>query len=312
MPKLAFVFPGQASQYSGMGKETCDRYESAARIFQAADEALGFSLSALCFEGDDEALKLTENTQPAILTVSCAVMAVLKERGLRPDFVAGHSLGEYSALVAADALAFDDAVKIVRQRGRFMQDAVPVGVGAMAAILGADLEAVTAICDQARDDQVLEAANINCPGQIVIAGHKEAVARAIETAREKGFRKAILLPVSAPFHCPLMKPAQDRLAPVLAATTFRDPAMPLVTNVDAAPITDGAAARDALVRQVTGSVLWQQSIETLLGQGVDMFVEVGPKNVLGGMIKKISRDVEIVAVEKVAEIEDLVTRLNID
>lgn len=305
MGKIAFVFPGQASQYSGMGKEAYDRFPEAASVFQEADRVLGFPLTDLCFTGSNEDLKLTENTQPAILTVSVAILRVLEKHGWMPDYVAGHSLGEYSALVAAGALSFKDAVAVVRKRGRYMQEAVPVGVGAMAAIIGADLETITRICDQARGDRVLNAANINCPGQIAIAGHKEAVESAIALAKEAGFRKAILLPVSAPFHCELMRPAQEKLKIDLFQLTFNDLNIPLVANVDAEFVRTGAEARDALVRQVSGSVLWQQSVEQLVRAGVDIFVEVGPKNVLSGMIRKISPEARVFPVEKPAEIGEI-------
>jgi len=310
MSKTAFVFPGQASQYSGMGLEAAQEFPVAEAVFQEADRVLGFPLSDLCFAGAEEQLTLTENTQPAILTVSVAVLRVLEQAGLRPDFVAGHSLGEYSALVAAGAIAFADAVAVVRLRGRYMQEAVPVGVGAMAAVLGADLPAVEEICDAARQGQVLQPANINCPGQVVIAGHREAVERAIAEAREKGFRRTVLLPVSAPFHCELMVPAREKLAGRLGEIAFRDLQRPLVNNADADVITAGDAARDSLVRQVTAAVRWQQSMEKLLAEGVDTFVEIGPKTVLSGMIKKIRRDVRILAVEKPAEIRQAVAELN--
>lgn len=309
MGKTAFVFPGQASQYAGMGREARDAHPAAARVFEQADAALGFDLSRMCFEGPEDALVLTENTQPAILTVSAAVWSVLNEAGVRPDFVAGHSLGEYSALVAAGAIGFEDAVTAVRLRGRFMQEAVPVGVGAMAALLGPDLAQVEEICDQVRGQLTLAAANINCPGQIVIAGHREAVEQAVECAKGLGFRKAVLLPVSAPFHCELMRPAQERLEPELFKRTFNDPRVPLVSNVDAAVVADGVTARASLVRQVTAPVRWQASIEFLLEQGVDTFVEVGPKTVLSGMIRKINRDVRVLPAEKPAEIESVVNAL---
>jgi len=306
MGKIAFVFPGQASQYSGMGQDVYDNYPEATNIFKKADQALQFPLSELCFHGSEEELKLTENTQPAILTVSVAVLSVLQRMGLKPDFVAGHSLGEYSALVAARALSFEDAVQVVRLRGRYMQEAVPVGVGAMAAVLGADLKAITEICDSVRENQVLSPANINCPGQAVIAGHREAVERAIEQAKQKGFRRTILLPVSAPFHCELMKPAQERLAETLRSMPFKKLDTPLITNAEAKFIQDGDAARESLIRQVTASVLWQRSMEKILEKGVDTFVEVGPKAVLSGMIKKIHRKVQIIPVEKGDAIEDVV------
>lgn len=312
MGKLAFVFPGQASQYSGMGLDVHRAYPEAASIFQQADEALGFAVSEMCFKGTEEELKLTENTQPAILTVSVAVLQVLEKFGLKPDFVAGHSLGEYSALVAARALSFRDAAVAVRKRGRYMQEAVPVGVGAMAAILGAELQVIQAICESARGSQVLSAANINSPGQIVVAGHHDAVLRAVEMAKQQGYRKAVLLPVSAPFHCSLMEPARERLAADLRAISFSGLQVPLVNNVDAALITSGEAARDSLIRQVTGPVLWQQSMELMARQGVDTFIEVGPKTVLTGMIKKIVPEARTYAVEKLAELDTLRQALNLN
>lgn len=309
MGKIAFVFPGQASQYSGMGRELAAACPEAADIFRRADAALGFSISDMCFEGTEEQLKLTENTQPAILTVSVAVHQALRARGLKADFVAGHSLGEYSAIVAAEGLPFEEAVQVVRKRGQFMQEAVPVGVGAMAAVLGGDLETIRAACDSAAQGQVVAPANINCTGQIVIAGHREAVDRATAALKDLGIRKIVALPVSAPFHCPLMQPAQERLAPELNALSFRNLSVPLVANVDASLRTVAAEVRDGLVRQVTGAVLWQQSVERLSAEGVDVFVEVGPKNVLSGMIKKIAPGARIFPVEKPAEIEALVAEI---
>lgn len=311
MGKTAFLFPGQASQYSGMGREVRERYPEARAVFAEADATLGFPLSEMCFSGTEEALKLTENTQPAILTVSVAVLAVLRERGVRPDFVAGHSLGEYSALVAAGSLKFADAVATVRKRGRYMQEAVPVGQGAMAAIVGAELPVVAEICDEVRGGRVLSPANINTPSQVVIAGQREAVEQAVERAKEKGYRKAILLPVSAPFHCRLMAPAEARLKVDLDGLAFADLAMPLVTNVDARLISTGAAARDSLVRQVTGPVRWWDSMEQLLREEVTTFIEVGPKNVLSGMLKKAGPELRLTAVEKIKDIEALFESLGI-
>jgi len=255
-----------------MGKELADKYSVARKAFDEADEALGCKLSQLCFEGPEEQLRLTEITQPAILTASVAAFRVLAEKGLRPGFVAGHSLGEYSAHVAAGTISFSDAVRTVRNRGKYMQEAVPVGVGAMAAILGMDLEKVTAVCKDASEGEVCEPANINSAEQIVISGHKPAVERAAKLASERGAKRAVLLQVSAPFHCSLMKPAQDRLAVDLAVLTFQKPAVPVVCNVDAEFIIDGERGRDALVRQVTGAVKWEKSIRDLIGQDVQTFV----------------------------------------
>ena len=272
-----------------MGKELAEKYPAARKTFDEADEALGYKLSQLCFEGPEDQLRLTEITQPAILTASVAAFRVLAEKGLQPGFVAGHSLGEYSAHVAAGTISFGDAVRTVRNRGKYMQEAVPVGVGAMAAILGMDLEKVTAVCKDAAQGEVCEPANINSAEQIVISGHKSAVERATKLASERGAKRAILLQVSAPFHCSLMKPAQDRLAANLAALAFQKPVVPVVCNVDAEFIIDGERGRDALVRQVTGAVRWEQSIRDLIGQGVQTFVEVGPGKVLCGLMRQIDR-----------------------
>ncbi len=287
--RIAFLFPGQGSQAVGMGKELAANYPVARRTFEEADEALGYKLSELCFEGPEEKLKLTEITQPAILTVSVAAWRVLQEKGVRPDFVAGHSLGEYSAHVAAGTLTFADAVRTVRNRGKYMQEAVPVGVGAMAAILGMTLDTVSEIADQAAQGEVCQAANINSPEQIVISGHAGAVNRAIKLATERGAKKAVSLPVSAPFHCALMQPAQDRLAADLGALSFQIPSCLVVCNVDAAVVDSGEASRDALIRQVTGAVRWEPSVRLLIDNGASLFVEVGPGKVLWGLMRQIDR-----------------------
>jgi [acyl-carrier-protein] S-malonyltransferase len=289
MPLLAFLFPGQGSQYVGMGRELAAAYPSAQQTFDEADEALGEKLSALCFEGPEEKLKLTENTQPAILTVSVAALRVLREKGVEPRYAAGHSLGEYSAHVAAGTLSFADAVRAVRRRGRYMQEAVPVGAGAMAAILGMALETLQQVCAEAAQGEVCEPANINSPGQVVISGHKGAVERAAALATERGAKRAVMLPVSAPFHCSLMQPAQDRLAADLEQLHFRDVSVPVVCNVDAALLDVPGAARDALLRQVTGAVQWERSMGVLIEQGVTAFVEVGPGKVLCGLMRQIDR-----------------------
>jgi [acyl-carrier-protein] S-malonyltransferase len=296
--RLAYIFPGQASQYAGMGRDLADSYPVARQVFEEADEALGFAISELCFNGSAEDLQLTENTQPAILTVSVAVLRAMRAEGFpEPDFVAGHSLGEYSALVAAGSLSLHDAVRTMRARGRYMQEAVPVGSGAMAAVMGADLGTVMEICNEAAEGDVCTPANINSANQIVIAGHAAAIDRAVELVKQRGIKRAIRLKVSAPFHCALMNPAQDRLAEDLEQLEFRDLAMPLVTNVDAALITSGADARDALIRQVSSPVRWLESIELLLQQGVERFVEVGPGKVLSGLVRQIRRDALYLNVE---------------
>ncbi|MBZ5570325.1 MAG: ACP S-malonyltransferase [Acidobacteriia bacterium] len=286
---IAFLFPGQGSQAVGMGKDLTEKHSTARQTFDEADEALGYKLSEACFEGPEDKLRLTEITQPAILTTSVAAWRVLQERGFKPAFVAGHSLGEYSAHVAAGTLSFADAVRAVRNRGKYMQEAVPVGVGAMAAVLGMDLERVAGVCTDAAQGEVCEPANINSPEQIVISGTKSAVERATTLASERGAKRAILLPVSAPFHCSLMKPAQDRLATDLATLAFQKPGVPVACNVDAALLEEADHSREALVRQVTGSVKWDQSIRLLIAQGVQTFVEVGPGKVLCGLMRQIDR-----------------------
>ncbi len=288
-PQVAFLFPGQGSQAVGMGQELAQLYPIAKRTFEEADEALGYQLSQLCFEGPEEQLRLTEITQPAILTASIAAWRVLNERGLKASYVAGHSLGEYSAHVAAGTISFADAVRAVRRRGQYMQEAVPVGVGAMAAILGLDAAKVAAVCSDAAEGEVCEPANVNSPEQVVISGHKPAVRRAAKLASERGAKRAILLPVSAPFHCSLMKPAQDCLAADLKAVSFQQPAIPVVCNVDANALDDADRSRDALIRQVTGSVKWEPSMRLLLAKGVQTFVEVGPGRVLCGLMRQINR-----------------------
>src|SRR5437899_1946156 len=276
---LAFLFPGQGSQTVGMGKTLAEQYPIARQTFEEADEALGMKLSQLCYEGPEDQLRLTENTQPAILTVSVAAWRVVNDKGIQASFAAGHSLGEYSAHVAAGTISFADAIHTVRNRGKYMQDAVPMGTGAMAAILGMDLDAVAAVCADAGQGEVCEPANINSPEQIVISGHAAAVERAAKLAEERGAKRAKLLPVSAPFHCSLMKPAQDRLANDLRSIKFQTPGIPVVCNVDATPLEDADRSRDALLRQVTGSVKWDLSMRLLVSKGIETFVEVGPGKV---------------------------------
>ena len=295
--KIAFVFPGQGAQYPGMGRDIAEKFPVARELFHQADAALDFSISALCFDGPEEDLKLTQNTQPAILATSIALFRVLEEKGIRPDFVAGHSLGEYSALVATGALQLGEAAALVRRRGRYMQEAVAVGVGAMAALFGLDLPAVQSVCERAAEGQVVSPANLNSPGQIVIAGNREAVERALVLAKEAGARRAILLQVSAPFHCALMMPAEERLSADLERCSFQNLKCPLVTNVDAEPIRTGAETRTALKRQVSRPVRWQESIQRLLDEGVRTFVEVGPGKVLLGLIRSIDKSVTMLNVE---------------
>ncbi len=303
MSKVAFIFPGQASQYPGMGRNLAEAFPTARKVFEAADAALGFSLSRICFEGNEEELKLTENTQPAILTVSVASERVLEENGVTPDYVAGHSLGEYSALVAAGSLDFSAAVKLVRKRGRYMQEAVPAGQGAMAAILGLAPAEVADICKKAAEAEVVTAANLNSPEQTVISGSAAAVKRAVEIASQSGAKRAVILPVSAPFHCALMKPAAEHLGADLRATEFGALRFPLVTNVDAEAITNGDEAMDALIRQVCMPVRWEDSIREMIAQDVRIFVEVGPGRVLSGLLRQIDRSVRAFNVEDDASLQ---------
>jgi len=309
MGLCAFLFPGQASQYSGMGRELSEHFPASRAVFEEADRALGFSISRVCFEGTEDELKLTANTQPAVVTVSIAALRALAEHGVTPAFVAGHSLGEYSALIASGSLAFADAVRVVRQRGQFMQEAVPAGVGAMAAILGLSPAQVDEACRRAAQDEIVSAANLNSPEQTVISGHAGAVKRAVEVASQLGAKRAVILPVSAPFHCELMQPAQQRLEPLLRSTNFGLLKVPLVTNVAAEAIEKGDEARDALIRQVSLPVRWEQSIRTLIESGVDMFVEVGPGKVLSGLLRQIDRSVLCVNVEDVKSLQAAVEKL---
>src|SRR5579884_4175295 len=309
---VAFLFPGQGSQAAGMGKDLAALYPVARQTFQEADDALGFSISQLCFEGPEEQLKLTENTQPAILTMSTAVCRVLQEMGIVPQFAAGHSLGEYSAHVAAGTIPFADAVRTVRNRGRYMQEAVPAGQGAMAAILGLSSDAVIEVCAKAaaETEAVVSAANLNSPEQTVISGTAAAVERAAALAKEAGARRAVMLPVSAPFHCALMQPAQDRLAEDLRRLNFSAPKVPVITNVDAALVTGAEALRDALIRQVTGSVRWVESMRLLIEQKPTHFIEVGPGKVLCGLLRQIDRTQTALNVEDAASLEKTLAALH--
>ena len=303
---IAFVFPGQGSQYAGMGKELAENFTVAREVFAEANDALSFDLAGLCFNGPEDELKLTTNTQPAILTTSIAALRVLQqETELVPAFAAGHSLGEYSALVCAGALQFADAVRTVRQRGAFMQEAVPVGVGAMAAILGLEGPDLEAVCAEAAQGEVLAPANFNSPGQVVIAGHAGAVERAMELARGRGAKRALPLPVSAPFHCALMEPAGERLKAVLAGIEVAPLQVPVVSNVEAQPNGDASRVRELLVTQVSAPVRWDDSVRTMQHLGVDRFVEIGPGKVLAGLVKRIVKGVPAQSIEDCASLKAL-------
>ncbi len=294
LKKTAFIFPGQGSQYAGMGVDICDRFERAREIFYAADKTLDFPLSRICFHGPEEDLKLTANTQPALLTLSIALWELLQDEGIRPEACAGHSLGEYSALVAAGVIPFEDAVKLVRHRGEYMQEAVPVGVGAMAAVMGLDGESVEKTLDQARTNgQVLSIANLNCPGQIVVAGHADAVNTALPLLKEAGARRVVMLPVSAPFHSALMQPARDRLSPEIDSVEFDDPSMRFYSNVTAGVLTDAEDIKEKLKEQVTHPVRWEELIQKMIVDGITRFVEVGAGRVLSGLVRKIDRSVSV-------------------
>lgn len=309
--KLVFLFPGQGSQTVGMGRDLYEKFSVARHTFEEANDALGFSLSKLCFEGPEEQLRLTEFTQPAIFTASIAACRVLAEHGVKPGYAAGHSLGEYSAHAAAGTLSFADAVRTVRNRGRYMQEAVPAGQGTMAAILGMEPERVVALCAEiaAETGAVVMAANLNSPEQTVLSGAVAAVERAVSLAKERGARKAVMLHVSAPFHCSMMQPAQDRLARDLEQLAFADPQVPVVANVDAAFVRDAAGARDALVRQVTGAVRWVESVHLLIAQHPARFIEVGPGKVLSGLLRQIDRGHKGLHVEDSASLEKTLAAL---
>ncbi|AIQ63914.1 malonyl CoA-ACP transacylase [Paenibacillus stellifer] len=306
MGKTAFVFPGQGAQAVGMAKDVYDAIPASRAIFEQGDEALGFALSSLVFEGPDSELKMTVNTQPALLTASTALLEALKGKGLEADYVAGHSLGEYSALVAAGVLSYTDAVKLVRLRGRFMEEAVPNGQGAMAAVLGAERDNLAALCASISEtDGPVELANVNCPGQIVVSGSQAGVNAVVQRAKEAGAKRAIPLEVSGPFHSSMMKEAAERLEAELLKTEFKAPAVPVVVNVTALPVTDPEELRQLLVRQVYSPVLWQDSVERLIAEGVDTFVEIGSGSVLAGLIRKIDKNVKVVSINSLASIEAL-------
>ncbi|MCC3373045.1 ACP S-malonyltransferase [Cohnella sp. REN36] len=305
MGKIAFVFPGQGAQTVGMGRDAYAQFEASRAVFDAADRALGIPISKLAFEGPDEELKMTANTQPALLATSVALLEAFKARGVKPDFVAGHSLGEYSALVAAGVLGFEDAVRLVRARGQFMEQAVPSGQGAMAATLGAERDALEALCrDVSRSVGQVELANVNCPGQIVVSGTAAGVAAVAERGKEAGAKRVVPLEVSGPFHSSLMKPAADRLAGELADVAFRDASVPVVANVTAQAVSSGETLRGLLIEQVVSPVLWEDSVRYLIDQGVDTYVEIGSGTVLAGLIKKIDKSVQVVSVNSAAAVAE--------
>ena len=309
---LAFLFPGQGSQYPGMGKDLAENFPTAREVFEEVDEALGFSLSRLCFEGTAEDLQLTENTQPAILSVSIAAFRSMQASGIPvPTFVAGHSLGEYSALVAGGGLSLADAVRTVRARGRYMQEAVPVGTGAMAAVIGSELSEVERVCAESSQGEVCSPANINSANQIVIAGNSAAVERAMELLKTAGAKRVVKLNVSAPFHCALMRPAQEKLAYDLEQVSLSDLMSPVVTNVDAQLESTPVKVRDALLRQVSSPVRWHESMELLLQSGVQRFIEVGPGKVLLGLMRQISREVNCHNVEDTASLQTTLAKLTV-
>lgn len=309
MGKLAFIFSGQGAQYVGMGKQIAENFKSADNVFNEASESLGFDVKKMIFEGDDETLKITENTQPAILTTSIACMQPLLEKGVRPDAVAGLSLGEYSAHVAAGTMTFKEAVALVRKRGKYMQEAVPVGEGTMAAILGMENDAVIECCKVASQEGIIEPANFNCPGQVVVAGQVKAVEKVVEICKERGAKRAMVLPVSAPFHCSMLKPAGDRLAAELEKIELNDVKIPVVTNVTAEYISDKSKVKELLVKQVSNPVLWENCVKKMIDEGIDTFIEIGPGKVLSGFVKKICKDVKVYNVEDMDSLNKTIEEL---
>ncbi|WP_054940415.1 ACP S-malonyltransferase [Paenibacillus ihuae] len=304
MGKIAFVFPGQGAQAVGMGKDVYDALPQSRAVFEKGDEVLGFPLSQLVFEGPDSELKQTVNTQPALVTTSVAYLEALSGKGLSPDYVAGHSLGEYSALVAANVLSYEDAVKLVPLRGRFMEEAVPGGQGAMAAVLGAEREALAELCRSiSAEGSTVELANVNCPGQIVVSGSQAGVDAVVQRVKEAGGKRAIPLEVSGLFHSSMMKEAAERLAAELKSITFNAPSVPVIVNVTASPVTDPEEIRELLVRQVFSPVLWQDSVEWLIAAGVDTFVEIGSGSVLAGLIRKIDKNVKVININSLESLE---------
>jgi len=304
MGKIAFIFPGQGAQYIGMGKDIASQYGSSDSIFEEASEALGFDIKKMIFEGDEETLKITENTQPALLTTSVACMQPLLEAGIKPDVAAGLSIGEYAAHVAAGTFSFKDAVRVVRKRGKYMQEAVPPGVGTMAAIIGLDDKTVEECCSEASSEGIVEPANYNCPGQIVISGEIKAVELAMKLCKEKGAKRTVVLNVSAPFHCSMLKSAGEKLALELEKTEFKDMSIPVVSNLDARYVTDKSLVKDILIKQVFSPVRWEESVREMINNGVDTFIEIGPGKVLSGFVKKISKDVAVFNVENIDSLNE--------